>query len=87
MTAVSLELIFRILLIKLATECTFKFNSRFFKQVDDCTMGEPLCVTFREICIVKMENDVVILSKLIFYQRFVDGIYSRQQLGDKDLTN
>ena len=87
MAAVSLELIFRILLIKLAAECTFKFNSRFFKQVDVCTMEEPLCVTFSENCIVKMESDVVILSKLVFCQRFVDGIYSRQKLGDKDLTN
>ena len=30
---------FRRLLIKLTTECTFKFNNRFLKQVDGCTMG------------------------------------------------
>ena len=48
---------------KRATECTFKFNSRFFKQVDVCTMGEPLCVTFSDIHMVKMENDVVTPSK------------------------
>ena len=42
------KLIFRRLLIKLATECTFKFNSRFLKQVDGCTVGGPLLllVTF-----------------------------------------
>ena len=32
------KLILRRLLIKLATYCTFKFDSRFFKQVDGCTM-------------------------------------------------
>ena len=34
---------------------------------------------------VEMENNVVIPSKSIFYQRFVDDIYSRQKLGDSIL--
>ena len=59
------KLIFRRLLIKLAKECTFKFNSRFLKQVDGCPMGEPLSVTFSDIYMVKMENDAVIPSKPI----------------------
>ena len=69
-------------MIKLATECTFIFNSGSVKQVDGCTMGRPLFVTFGDIHIVKMENDVVIPSKPIFYRRFVDEIYSRRKLGD-----
>ena len=85
--AICPKLIFRRLLIKLATECTFKFNSRFLKQVDGCTMGGPLSVTFSDIHLVKMENDVVISSKPIFYLRFVDEIYSRQKLGDNVLFN
>ena len=72
-------------MIKLATECTFKFNNRFLKQVDGCTMGGPLSVTFSDIYMVKMENDVVIPSKPIFYRRFVDDIYSRRKLGDNVL--
>ena len=79
------KLIFKKFLIKLATECTFKFNSRFLKQVDGCTMGGPLSVTFSEIYMVKIENDVVILSKPIFYCRFVDGIYSRRKFGNNVL--
>ena len=71
--------------MKLATECTFKFNCRFLKQVDGCTMGAPLSVTFSDIYIVKMENDVVIPSKPIFNRRFVDGICSRWKLGDSVL--
>ena len=72
--------IFRKLLIKLATECTLKFNSRFLKQVHGCTMGGPLSVPFSGIYMVKMENDAVIKSKPIFYCRFVDDIYSRRKL-------
>ena len=51
---------------------------RKLKQVDGCTMGGPLSVTFSDIYMVKMENDVVIPSKPIFYRRFVDDIYSRR---------
>ena len=46
------KLIFRRLLIKHTAGCTFKFNSRFFKQVDGCTMGGPLFFTFSGICMV-----------------------------------
>ena len=49
------------------------------------TMGGPLSVTFSDIHMVKMENDVVIPSKPIFYRRFVDDIYSRRKLGDNVL--
>ena len=77
LTPIYLKLIFRRLLIKLATECTFKFNNRFLKQVDGCTMGGPLSVTFSDIYMVKMENDVVIPSKPIFNRRFADDICRR----------
>lgn len=46
---VCLKLILRRLLVKLATECTFKLSKRFLKQVDGCTMGKPLSVTFSDI--------------------------------------
>ena len=79
-------------LIKLAAECTFKLNSRFLKQVDDCTMGGPLSVTFSDIYMVKMENDIVIPSNIvipstIFYRRFLDDICSRLKLGDNVLLD
>ena len=85
LTPICSKMIFRRLLIKLATDGTFKFNNRFLKQVDGCTMGGPLSVTFSDIYIVKMENDVVIPSKPIFYLRFVDDIYNRRKLGDNFL--
>ena len=85
LTPICSKLIFGRLLIKLATECTFKFNSRFSKQVDGCTMGVPLSVSFSDIFMVKMENDVAIPSKPIFYCRFVDDVYSTPKLGDNVL--
>ena len=36
-------------------------------------------VTFSDIYMVKMENDVVIPLKLIFYRRFIDDICSRPE--------
>ena len=74
---ICLKLIFRRLLIKITTEYTFKFNSRFFKEVGGCTMGGPLSVTFSDIYMVKMENNVVTPCKPIFYHRFVDDIADR----------
>ena len=68
----------RRLLIKLATGCAFKFNSRFLKQLDGCTMERPLSVTFSDIYMVKIEN-VVIPSKPFFYHRFVDDIRDLKQ--------
>ena len=48
-------------------------------------MGGPLSVTFSDINMVKMENDVVIPSKPMFYRRSVDDIYSRWKWGDNVL--
>ena len=48
-------------------------------------MGGPLSITFSDMYMVKMENDVVTPSKPIFYRRFVDDIYSRRKLADNVL--
>ena len=85
LTPICSKLVFRRLLIKLATESTFKLNSRFLKQVDGCTKGTPPSVTFSDIYVIKMENHVVTPSKPVFYRRFLDYIYSRQKLGDNVL--
>ena len=73
LTSICWKLIFRRLLIKPVTECTFRLNSRFLKQVGRCTMGGQLSVTFSDIYMVKIETD------------FVDDIYSRQKLRDNAL--
>ena len=55
---VCLKLIFRRLLITFNTKCTFKFNNRFLKQVDGCTIGRLLSVTFNEIYLIKMKKKI-----------------------------
>ena len=51
--------IFKCLLLKLITENSFVFNSRFYKQVDRCSMGGPLSVIFSNNCMTKTERKVV----------------------------
>ena len=53
------KLIFKRLLLKLATESTYIFQSQFNKQPDGWTMGGPLSVTFSNIYLTKLEKDPV----------------------------
>ena len=78
------KLIFKRLLLKLATECTYTFNHKFYKQIDGCTMGGPLPVTFSDIFMIKMESEIVIPHKPLFYRRFVDDIYNRRKKFQRD---
>ena len=47
------------LLLKLTTENTFMLNSKFYKQVDGCSLGGPLSVIFSDIYMTKTERKVV----------------------------
>ena len=78
------KLIFKRLFIKLSTELTFTFNSKFCEQTYGCTMGGPLSVTFSDIYATKMERDVVRPFNLIFYCRYVDDIHNRRKINKKD---
>ena len=78
------KLILKRLLIKLSTEVTFTFNSKFCKQTDGCTMVGPLSVTFSNIYMTKMERDVVHPFNPVFYRRYVDDIYNRRKINKKD---
>ena len=71
------KLIFKRLLLKLITKCSFQFNHQLLKQVEGCTIGGPLSVTLAEIHMKRMENDVAIPLKPIFYRRFVGDIINR----------
>ena len=76
--------IFKRLLLKLATKVTFTINNIFYKQTDGCAMGGPLSVTFSDIFTTKMEDDIVISTKPIFYRRYVDDIYNRRKKNVED---
>ena len=77
--------IFKRLLYKLTTEVSFQFNYKLFKQTDGCTMGGPLSVTLSDIHMIRMETDVVVPIRPIFYKRYVDDIYNRRQKNTRDV--
>ena len=70
---------FKKLLYKLTTEVSFQFNYKLFKQTDGCTMGGPLSVTLSDIQMIRMETNVEVPIRPIFYKRYVDYIYNRRQ--------
>ena len=53
----------------------FSVNSHLIKQIDGCPMGGPVSVIFSDIFICKMEDDVVVPAKPIFYKCHVDDTY------------
>ena len=47
-------------------------------------MGGPLSVTLSDIYTNKMESDIVVPTKPVFYRRFVDDIYNRRKKNIED---
>ena len=78
------KLIFKRLLTKLTTECTFTFNNKFYRQADGCAMGGPLSVIMADIFMVKMENDIVKPMNPLFYKRYLDDIIYRRKIENED---
>ena len=77
--------LFKKLLIKLASDCTFMFNNTFYKQTDGCTMGGPLSVILSNIFMTMLENDVVLPLCPAFYKRYVDDIINRRKKNEPDI--
>ena len=50
-------------------------------------MSRSLSVTFHQTDMVKIENDIEISSKLIFYRRFLDEIYISGKIGKNIFFN
>ena len=73
------ELIFKHLLLKLATECTYTFHHKFHKLIDVCNMGGMFSVTYSNIYMIKMESEILIPQKPLFYCCYIDDIYNRRK--------
>ena len=74
--------IFKNMLKKLTKEYTV--YSRLIKQIDEYPMGGPISVVFAEICMCKLEDDVVAPIKPIFYKRHVEDNHVRRKRNTKD---
>ena len=48
---------------------------KLLRQVDGCPMGGPISVVFSDVFMCKMELDVAVLAKPIFYKRYDDDTY------------
>ena len=79
------KLIFKRLLLKLAAECKFTVLNSFYQQTDGCTIGSPRSVTFSDINIVKLDNDMVTPRKPKFYRRYVDDLFNRRKVNMNDI--
>ena len=84
LSKLSSKLIFKRLLFKLTTENTFMINSKFYKQVDGCSMGGPLSVIFSDIYMTKTERKVFEPTKPQFCKRFVDDIINKRYKDQPD---
>ena len=73
------RLIFKRPLLKLITKSTFKFNSKFYKQSDGCTMGGPLSVTFSNIYLTKFKKDKVRSTNSLLNEPLVDDVINRRK--------
>lgn len=78
------ESIFKKLLYKITTECTFSANGTLRKQIDGVAMGGTLSVTLSDIFMNKMEKDIVIPIEPKFYRRYVDDTYRRRKKNQPD---
>ena len=76
------KLIFKKLLFKLTKGCVFSVSGKLLKQVDGCPLGGPLSVVLSDIFMCKMEYDVVVPAKPIFYKRYADDTYVRRKNND-----
>ena len=67
------------LLFKLAKGFVYSVTEKLLKQVDSSPMGGPIYAVFSDIFMCKMELDVVVAAKPIFYKRYVDDTYLRRK--------
>ena len=50
------------------------FSNIFYPKTRGCTMGGPLTITFGDIYMMKLENDIAAPLKSNFYKKYVDYI-------------
>ena len=76
--------IFKRLLERVTKGTTFTFNGKLYKQVDGCSMGNPLSPTLANIFMCKLEADVVTPENLPFYHRYVDDCCTKRKANAPD---
>ena len=75
---------FKKLLFKLTKRFVFSVTEKLLKQVGGCPMDGPIYVVFSDIFMCKIELDVAVPAKPIFYKRYVDGTHARRKKNNVD---
>ena len=76
--------IFKKLLYKLTTECTFSAIGKLRKQVDGVSLGGTLSVILSDCLMNKMKRDIVLPLKSKLYRQSVDDTFRRRKKNDPD---
>ena len=71
--------IFKRLLERVTNGTVFSFNGELHKQVDGCSMGNPLSPTLANIFMCKLEEEVVTPHHLPFYDRYKDDCFTKRK--------
>ena len=78
------KLIFKRLLERLTSGCTFSANGKLVKQRDGCPIGGNFSMCMAGICMTKCIREVVKPHHPQFFCLYVDDIYARRKRGDND---
>ena len=70
---------FKKLFKKLTKGCVFSVTEKKLKSAYGCCMGRSIYVGFSDIFMCKMELDVTVPAKPIFYKGYVDDTYVRKK--------
>ena len=81
---ICIKSIFKKLLYKLTTECTFSAIGKLRKQVDGVSLGGTISVILSDCLMNKMERDIVLPLKSKLYRQFVDDTFRRRKKSDPD---
>ena len=79
------KLIFKRLLLKIAIGNVSYIPCSFYRQINGFSAGESWSVTFSDMYMVKMENDVVITLKPKFCRYSVNDIFNRRKKNTKNI--
>ena len=71
-------------LFKLTKGCVFSVTEKLLKHVDGCPMGGPISVVLLDMFMYKMQLDVVVHAKPIFYKCYVIDTYVQRKRNDVD---
>ena len=71
-------------MFKLTKGCVFSVTEKLLKHVDGCPMGGPISVVFLDMFMYKMQLDVVVHAKPIFYKCYVIDTYVQRKRNDVD---